>query len=198
MNRELPIDGSTHSHRQVLGNLTNTLGKRSNPFDLEIPTLEGKEIIGCEKNASLATKRRISNYFSLESSGFTMDNQRAASNNRGRYFSNTMSELGAHGNALMGREESPDSELNLEEDYESENEEPLKHNTSCSSNTFSAPNSEVLKVGCMGILEKSCNCSFCVKGERSFLFGFHYCTAWYHILRPKVNCPLNIEFVYKE
>lgn len=179
MSRENPIDGTAQGHRQVLGNLTNTvlgnvtstLGKRPIPFDLENPTLEGKETIGCEKNTSPVAKRRTGNYFSLEKSGgFTMENYGTASNNRGLYFSNLMSELGAQGIDLKGREQSPDSELNLEEDYESENDEPLKHNTSCSSNIFSALNSEVLKLGCTGVLEKSCSCSFCVKGERSFLF----------------------------
>jgi hypothetical protein len=193
MNREFPIDCTTQSHRQVLGNLTNTLGKRSNPFDPEAPTLEGKEIIGCEKNASLAAKRHTGNYFSLErSSGFNMENQTAASKNGGRYFSNILSDLGADGNDLMGREQSTDLELNLEEDYESENEEPLKRSTSCSSNIFRAPNSEVLKMGFTGLLEKSCNCSFCVIGKRYFIFGYHYCTEWYQVLRSKVNCPLNI------
>lgn len=179
MSRENPIDGTAQGHRQVLGNLTNTvlgnvtstLGKRPIPFDLENPMLEGKETIGCKKNTSPVAKRRTGNYFSLEKSGsFTMENYGTASNNRGLYFSNLMSELGAQGIDLKGREQSPDSELNLEEDYESENDEPLKHNTSCSSNIFSALNSEVLKLGCTGVPEKSCSCSFCVKGERSFLF----------------------------
>ncbi|KAJ4798727.1 DNA-directed RNA polymerase subunit beta [Rhynchospora pubera] len=165
MNSKIPMNGTAQSHRQVLGNVTNTLGKRPIPFDLENPMLEkGKKTVGWEKNASSEAKQRTGNYFSLER-GIDFSNEKlgAPSNYRGCYFSNLTSELSAQGNDLKVREPSPDSELNLEEDYESENEEPLKHNVSCSSNMLSTLNSEGLKLGCTSVLEKSCNCSFCVK-----------------------------------
>jgi hypothetical protein len=90
--------------------------------------------------------------------------------------------FGAHGNDLMGGEQFPDSELNLKEDYESENEEPL----STTPISLQIPLLHWIvrywRWICMGILKKSCNCSFCIEGERSFLFGYHYCIFWYQIL----------------
>ncbi|KAJ3695801.1 hypothetical protein LUZ60_001178 [Juncus effusus] len=153
MNQELQKDGTNQNQRGILGDISNTLGKRPFPFDLDKPskstkiapnnqipteTLNSKnppnfqDFFNPTTNNS-SNRRHTGNYFAKENYGGMI---------KGSYFKHLMREPGP------GRETSPELEDNFEEDYESDNnEETGKQISSFSGNYFSARNSESLKLG---------------------------------------------------